>query len=405
MKNYLITEFEYFNSLEKGITQKHFYYFSSPSNSFEFFACGKTKRFESLDKTEFNQILESIQIKNSLEISAVQIPFLIYYHKFPDKIKEPFWSSFKSSNILIFENIYINTKGNFYKVEFEKELFLLNSEDLSPNLYQIEDNLTTPVNIYYQMLKKGINYLSKGKLEKIVLCRREVINFNFCKITKILNNAKLTYQNCNTILIKKGQSAFLTVTPETLIKKTGGEIFTEALAGSIPADVDNQSLSELLRTSKNLKEHTIVRDFILERIQKFVNSVSYNEIPEIKKLRSVYHLQTPIVAKLLDGIYHEELIFQLFPTPALSGFPKETAINLISELENFERGFFGGFSGFITLNGDWDFSVCIRCALIKENKALLYAGGGIMVDSDPELEYYETEAKLLAIKGLITSEL
>ncbi|MBE2280043.1 MAG: isochorismate synthase [Ignavibacteriaceae bacterium] len=405
MKNYLITEFEYFTSLEKAVTQKNFYFFSSPSNSFEFFACGKTKRFQSIDKTDLKQILESIQVKNFLNLSAVQIPFLIYYQKFPDKIKEPIWSNFETSNILIFEYIYIRTKDNFYKVEFDKELFHLNSENHSTIFCQIDDSLTTPENIYFQMLNRGISYLSSGKLEKIVLCRREVIDFDYCKITKILSKAKSTYQNCNTILIKNGQSAFLTVTPETLIKKTGGEIFTEALAGSIPADVDNQRLNELLRTSKNLKEHTIVRDFILERIQKFVNSVSYNEIPEIKKLRSVYHLQTPIVAKLLDDIDHEELIFQLFPTPALSGFPKETAINLISELENFERGFFGGFSGFITLNGDWDFSVCIRCALIKENKALLYAGGGIMMDSDPELEYYETEAKLLAIKGLIKSEL
>lgn len=186
---------------------------------------------------------------------------------------------------------------------------------------------------------------------------------------------------------------WLGASPELLLRIRGRRITTMALAGTRPADSEGEW------DSKNREEQAIVARFIADNLEKECTRVDIGKV-YTRKAGPVEHLCCDIYAELpgnpdVDSKLEilDEILSSLSPTPALCGFPSKEAFADIKELEGFERGYYGGYLGVIAENGDCDIFANLRSMRLEEGYAALFAGGGIMPESDPAAEWEETERK------------
>jgi salicylate biosynthesis isochorismate synthase/menaquinone-specific isochorismate synthase len=123
--------------------------------------------------------------------------------------------------------------------------------------------------------------------------------------------------------------------------------------------------------------------------------------PVVVKVANIQHLATPIRAQLSRPVPVVELAGALHPTPAVGGEPRGRATEMIPALEGLDRGWYAGAVGWTDAAGDGEFSVALRCALLRGPTARVYAGCGIVRDSEPAAELAETEIKLGALLPLL----
>ena len=192
------------------------------------------------------------------------------------------------------------------------------------------------------------------------------------------------------------QSAFFGATPERLVSLRGRTVATDALAGTTgrgetPAE-DEWLARELMADAKNTHEHDLVADTIGEQLAPFAASVSVGE-RGIRRLATVQHLHTPITAELAADTHVLSLVEALHPTPAVGGLPPERALETIRETEPFDRGWYAAPIGWIDAAGNGTFAVGLRSAVATRRRATLFAGVGIVADSDPDREWDEVELK------------
>ena len=181
---------------------------------------------------------------------------------------------------------------------------------------------------------------------------------------------------------------WLGASPEKLLSQSGPRMTTSALAGTRPAGTSGDW------DSKNIEEQRIVRDFVLDAMRSQGIRPKCGEL-HTKHAGPVEHLCNDISAFLLADydILAERLLRVLSPTPALCGFPKEAAMQTILNLEPFQRGYYGGYCGPRHRNGNFEYYVNLR-SLRKEGAAYcIFAGGGILPESDPDTEWLETRRK------------
>ncbi|MCC6313499.1 MAG: isochorismate synthase [Thermomicrobiales bacterium] len=242
-----------------------------------------------------------------------------------------------------------------------------------------------------------------GRFDKIVLARASIVEAA-TSIDPLAALARMRDDNPNATLyaLASGGGAFVGASPETLIRVRDGKFATIPLAGSIgrgaTIDEDARQAAALLASGKDRHEHEVVVGAVLQALDSATTQIApVPAVPEVIPSRTVLHLATPIRGELKPGVDALELVARLHPTPAVGGFPKEAAIAAIGERESFDRGWYAGAFGWINGVGDGEFAVAIRSALIAGNEARLYAGCGVMRDSDPEAEYEETQLKLQAI--------
>ena len=202
------------------------------------------------------------------------------------------------------------------------------------------------------------------------------------------------------------EAAFIGASPELLIRRSGASASTVALAGSArrssdPA-VDDHIGERLLQSAKDRSEHEIVARRIVRRLRPHAVWVEPAPEPGLVKIANIQHLATPIHAQLADPRSAVELAGLLHPTPAVGGEPWPAAGELIDELEGMDRGWYAGPVGWMDATEDGEFCVGIRSALLRDREAHLFAGNGIVADSDPAAELAETEPKLEAMLPLLS---
>lgn len=182
--------------------------------------------------------------------------------------------------------------------------------------------------------------------------------------------------------------------PELLLESTGKGLSTMALAGT------RHSYSKEDWDLKNVEEQQMVTTFITEALRKHGISPIIGETYS-KHAGKVEHLCTPISVNTQAQISTETLISilrDLSPTPALCGMPRDIALQVISDYENFERGYYGGFCGPYRSTSDFTFYVNLRCCLVEAERYCIYTGGGITLRSNAESEWNETEIKSSTIR-------
>ncbi|HEY9640677.1 MAG TPA: isochorismate synthase, partial [Coleofasciculaceae cyanobacterium] len=198
----------------------------------------------------------------------------------------------------------------------------------------------------------------------------------------------------------KGQS-MIGASPERLLSVQNQRLITDALAGSAPrgqtAAEDQQLAQQLLNSDKEQREHRLVVDFITQQLAAVGLVPHYAAVPTLLQLSNIQHLHTPIHAAFSAEQHPLEILAKLHPTPAVAGMPRAIACQQIRQYEQFERSLYAAPLGWVDAQGNAEFIVGIRSALLKGNQARLYAGAGIVAGSDPARELAEVRLKLQAL--------
>jgi len=196
--------------------------------------------------------------------------------------------------------------------------------------------------------------------------------------------------------------------PELLVSVHGSTVRSHPLAGTAPRTgdqvTDKQLADELVASTKNQIEHRIVIDMVHDTLLPFCSYLDWEAEPSVVTVANVQHLGTAIEGALTDPPTQVfSLVRALCPTPALGGYPSDAALDFIDKAEGLDRGYYGGAVGFMDAHGDGIFAVTIRCAELSPDlrTARLFAGGGIVADSDPYAELAETQAKFQAMLSAI----
>lgn len=243
-----------------------------------------------------------------------------------------------------------------------------------------------------------------GRCEKVVLARRLELELG----TPLSPNRLLAYLDRNgrgsfRFAFRRPQAAFLGTTPERLIARRGRRIRTEALAGSSGGGEDHAR--RLLDSAKDRVEHSLVVRHLVSSLEPLCRCLEWSPKPRIRTLRHLQHLETPLDGELRRDVHVLDLVAALHPTPAVGGVPTAEAMRKIAEHEAVERGWYSGPVGWLDAHGDGEFAVALRSCVLHGDRAYLWAGAGLVADSDPVAEYEETVLKLTGIVGALEAAL
>ncbi|MBV9339188.1 MAG: isochorismate synthase [Solirubrobacterales bacterium] len=259
-----------------------------------------------------------------------------------------------------------------------------------------------PPSHFEEAVARAVQRIRSGELEKIVLARdvevRAPLDHDPGAVLGLLREA---FPSCYVFAVGRGDAVFVAASPELLARREGHRASTVALAGSSrrsadPA-IDDHLGEQLLRSQKDREENEIVVRRITRALRAHAVWVTAAPEPALVRVANILHLGTPIRAQLAAPLSAIELAGVLHPTPAVGGEPWGAAERLIPALEGLDRGWYAGAVGWADAAGDGEFCVALRCALLRGPMAHLYAGGGIVRDSDPVAELAETEVKLGAL--------
>jgi menaquinone-specific isochorismate synthase len=216
----------------------------------------------------------------------------------------------------------------------------------------------------------------------------------------VLERLRRTYPDCYRFLVQpRDGAAFFGAPPERLVKLDGRTVETEALAGSVERgdtpEKDASLANSLLESDKLQEEQGLVVDAIREALAP-LGEVTVGD-QTVRKLTNIQHLQTPIAATLDEDAHVLSVVEALHPTPAVGGVPRGMALDLIRETESFERGWYAAPVGWFDADGDGEFTVGIRSGVAGGDWTTLFAGNGIVADSDPDEEWAEIAPKFRPI--------
>jgi anthranilate synthase component 1 len=261
---------------------------------------------------------------------------------------------------------------------------------------------------FIRMVNKAKRYIYQGHIFQVVLAKS--INFRI-KGSLIDLYAKLREVNPSPYMymLKMSHRCIIGSSPEMLIRVTKDCIETFPIAGTRPIEQDeqkNQKLrQELLEDEKEIAEHTMLVDLArndIGRVCEF-GTVNVEEFMTVKRFSHVQHIVSHVVGKIQKKFDSYDCLKAVFPAGTVSGAPKVRAMQIIDELEPSLRGPYAGALGYFSFNGSCDFAITIRSLFVNGNHAYIESGAGIVIDSDPELEWAETEHKanaiLSALKG------
>ena len=249
--------------------------------------------------------------------------------------------------------------------------------------------------------------IRNNRLSKIVLAHALDVSsgvpFN---LFESLKNLRRLHPNCYVFSTSSGKGQnFIGASPERLMSIHNQELMTDAMAGSAPrgkTSAEDTELGNLLLSSeKERHEHQVVTDFITQHLYQLGIKPTLLS-PRLRQLSNIQHLWTPIHAKVPANVHPLEIVAELHPTPAVAGVARDIAMKDIRRYESFERGLYAAPLGWVDYQGNSEFIVGIRSALIDGSSARLYAGAGIVGGSDPDKELAEIQLKLQALlKALV----
>jgi isochorismate synthase len=252
----------------------------------------------------------------------------------------------------------------------------------------------------------AVERIDAGELSKVVLAREVVVTAASAHDPAALFGAiRELFGTCFCFCCGSPEAAFVGASPELLLRRDGARLSTVGLAGSTrrssdPA-VDDHLGEQLLRNDKDRREQEIVVRRISRTLRGLSVWVEAAPEPAIVKVANIQHLATPVVAQLAEPRSAIELAGLMHPTPAVGGEPAGPALELLSALEEMDRGWYAGPVGWMDGAEDGEFCVALRSALLRNRDAHLYAGVGVVAGSDPAAELAETEVKLGALLPLL----
>ena len=262
---------------------------------------------------------------------------------------------------------------------------------------------------WIEIVRHARDRIRAGELTKVVLARALDLE---CETPPtpvvLLDRLRKTYPDCYNFLVDPGRGEmFLGSSPERMFRFSNGTVELAALAGTAPRgatpEADAMQARQLLESRKEREEHQIVVDGILASISS-LGRVEHPEEPEVCKFSNLQHLYTPITLQPVKAVSPFTLLGRIHPTSAVGGHPQAEAFRLIRECESFDRGWYGAPLGWLNAHGEGEFAVALRTGTLSGQRMQLFAGGGIVAQSDPDREYEETQIKFQPLLSALGSE-
>ncbi len=381
-----------------------------------------------------NKLIKGFDIKipkqlpsmSSMLVGYFSYDIIRYIEKIPNKCKNdlqiPDVRLSRPKNLIIYdnlkkkifyiENVYEDTKIKDYEETYNliKRKFDLykNYENIKlpekftykENKHSIKSNISKEK--YLSLVRKAKKYIAKGDIFQVVLSQRFERKFEKTPI-EIYNFLRKSNPSPFMFYFNYNDFNVLGSSPEILVRLRKGEVTIRPIAGTRPrgknSKIDKKNELDLLRDKKELAEHLMLLDLGRNDVGKVVqeDSVKVTEKFKVEKYSHVMHIVSNVVGKFNKKYSLFETLLSGFPAGTVSGAPKIRAMEIIDELEKSKRKLYAGGIGYFTPNNEFDTCIALRTALIKDNKFYVQAGAGIVADSKPEREYYETIHKARAL--------
>lgn len=258
-------------------------------------------------------------------------------------------------------------------------------------------------------VRDAVRTIRAGHLEKVVLAREVLATApRDLDIVDTLRQLRAAHPTCYVFGCWHGDSAFIGATPERLVRLEGRDVQASSLAGSVSRggtpEEDAAQTALLFASEKDRAEHEIVRRALCAGLAEVCDDVTAASEPSLLTLPQVHHLHTAVRARLREGHSLLQLVARLHPTPAVGGAPRGAALGFIHEHERMDRGWYAAPVGWLQRDRG-EFAVALRSALVTGAHASLFAGCGVVADSDPDQEYAESLLKLRPMEAALTAAL
>jgi salicylate biosynthesis isochorismate synthase len=259
---------------------------------------------------------------------------------------------------------------------------------------------------YKDCVRRALAEIDAGRIDKVVVARAARIQARSAiDAVAWLFALRERFPGCTLFAVGEGDSVFLGASPERLVRLSGDTVESAAIAGTAPrgsSRAADQAIGEALRqNAKNNAEHAIVVRHLVSVLSECCDTFEVDPAPRLLKTRTVQHLFTGLRARRRAEapVSLLQLVERLHPTPAVGGTPREAALAWLAAHEPVARGWFAGPVGFLQSDGDGEFVVALRSALVHGHAATAWAGAGIVAGSEPDAEFTETELKLRTVLG------
>ncbi len=415
------------------------FYFESDQSPLAIAGLGITAQISRTDPNRFTSLSQDLReffqrvtlLNDSDDSPRGARPILLGGGSFFADMEPGEWDSFPQAALVLPHYALIRANGRYYfsvnleltetetiasasrRARKEAETFLAQLESAvlpTPSIpNEITTNETSHV-IWQNTIRDSVEMIHQGELKKVVIARPVQVNGNrLIDVPALLESLGESCPSCFRFLFEfSPMTIFAGATPERLVSVSGVKFTTAAIAGSIrrsdfPAE-DEALGQQLTESQKDQSEHSFVKDEICARLENLVASLQVDSAPRLLRLPNIQHLWTHIEGTLHPNQSVLDLVAALHPTPAVGGVPGEAALQLIHQLEGFERGWYAGPVGWVDADGNGDFVVAIRSGLFRGDTATLFGGAGIVADSDPDKEWEETGLKIQFLLNATRSE-
>ena len=255
------------------------------------------------------------------------------------------------------------------------------------------------------VVAEAVRRIAAGELEKVVLARDLLATASGpVDVRWPLQRLAASYPSTWVFHV----DGLFGATPEMLVRRERGLVTSRVLAGTIRRTGDDQRdlalAAALARSSKDLEEHEYAVRSVAEALAPHCSSMNVPEAPFVLHLPNVMHLATDVAGVVHDAaeVSSLQLAAALHPSAAVGGTPTPVAVDLIREIEGMDRGRYAGPVGWMDANGDGEWGLALRSAVVDGATVRLFAGCGIVADSDPEAELAESQAKLVPVRDALT---
>jgi menaquinone-specific isochorismate synthase len=257
-----------------------------------------------------------------------------------------------------------------------------------------------PVDRYRRVVAEAVRRMQAGELVKAALAH-DLLAVADAPLDPrwLLCGLAQRYPTCWSYAV----DGLVGATPELLVRRAAGEVSSRVLAGTIWPGRGDDLPGQLLGSAKDRHEHALAVDSLAAALRPLCIDLDVPETPSVLTLPNVSHLASDVRGTLDPAAPAPllQLAAAVHPTAAVGGTPRAAAVELIAELERMDRGRYAGPVGWVDGNGDGELGIALRCAQLDGPVARLFAGCGIVADSDPDSEVREAAAKMVAVRDAL----
>lgn len=295
----------------------------------------------------------------------------------------------------------------------------ITAQQMHETMAQLKQQLATPVDVpfekqvidfkplrskesFMEMVEVAKDHILRGDIFQVVLSQTFEADFDgdaFQLYRALRSNNPSPYM----YFMQFDDYQIVGTSPESLVKVRGKEVITNPIAGTkkrgATPEIDEEIAQELLKDEKELAEHKMLVDLGRNDIGRVseVGSVRVTKYMTIERYRHVMHIVSEVTGELRADMHVVDVLASALPAGTVSGAPKIRAMQIIHQLEQRKRGIYAGAVGYLSVTGDMDLALAIRTMLVKDGKAYVQAGAGVVYDSNPESEFEETLNKAKAL--------